>query len=180
MLGKWSQQGDAAHNQASPLFPPCSSHGRSQLHGCAGQVTRSLPPLSSSPAVGGQWVGLNCLWGWLLPGGRLWGWGVGGRSLLPGLRLTGLPPTFRGRPGGGLLGARKGPSPGLEPCGTPGCPPSKHVPTDAPTCSRAPASLQVPPGSSSGLHWLKLDPPPLVSSPGVGRLLKNTVFSVSN
>ena len=74
---------------------------------------------------------------------------AGGRSLLRRLRLTGLPPTLRGRPGRGLVGAPKGPSPGLEPCGTPGCPPSKHVPTDGP-------HTQPGPGLPSGAPWVLL------------------------
>lgn len=154
--------------QPSLSFAPPRSSCSSQLHGRAVQATRSLPPLNWSPAVGGA----RPPSGMAAPSGEAVGVGAGGRSLLPRLRLTGLPPTLRGRSGGGLLGAPKGPSLGLKTCGTPGYPPSKQVPTDAPTCSWAPASLQAPPGSSSGLHWLKLDPLPPASSPWVGRLSK--------
>ena len=164
MLGMWSQQGDACHNQASPLFPPCSSRGCSQLHGCAFQVTRSLPPLSGwgSPALGD-----GCSQGEAV--------GVGGQEAGPCCAGSGSQGSLP-LSGEGLVGACSGPRRDRLQDSSPAGPQGVHLPNmcpqTAPTRSRAPASLQAPPGSSSVLHWLKLDPPPLVSSPGVGRLSK--------
>lgn len=156
MLGMWSQQGNAAHNQASPLLPPCSSCS-SQLHGHAVQATRSLPPLNWSPAVGGA----RPPSGMAAPSGEAVGVGAGGRCLLPRIPLTGFPPTLRGRPGGGLLGT------GTRDLRHP------RVSTFQTSAHRRP-HMQLGPGLPSGTPWVLLrtslakirSPTPSLVSPG--------------